>query len=186
MQDAVISWSLRHRLAVIGVWLGIAVSGVASFARLPLDAFPDTSPVQVQVNTVASALGPLEIERHLTAPIEQSISGLRGLMEVRSVSKAGFSQVTVLFDDDVDTYLARQLVLERVQQVELPGGSTSPPLVPWRRAWARSFTTWCAAKATASPNSAPCSDGASSPSFARFPASPTSTPGVATNAKSTS
>ena len=130
MLDVVIAWSLRHRSIVILVWLGVAISGVVSFARLPLDAFPDTSPVQVQVNTVAPALGPLDIERLITARIEQSISGLRGLTEVRSVSKAGFSQVTVLFRDDVDTYLARQLVLERVQQVALPADIDRPALGP--------------------------------------------------------
>ena len=90
------TWSLRHR-ARRARWPGPASSspGVLAFRRLPLDAFPDTTPVQVQVNTVAPALSPLEIERQITAPVEQAISGLPGLDEVRSLSKFGLSQVTV-------------------------------------------------------------------------------------------
>ena len=76
MLDAVITWSLRHRFIVIFAWLAVALTGVASFLRLPLDAFPDTTPVQVQVNTTAPELGPLEVERQITARIEQSIAGL--------------------------------------------------------------------------------------------------------------
>ena len=71
---------------------------------------------------MAAALSPLEIERQITRPVEGSISGLPGLVEVRSVSKFGFSQVTVTFNDETDIYLARQVVLERVQSVEIPPG----------------------------------------------------------------
>ena len=130
MLDAVITWSLRHRFIVIFAWLAVALTGVASFLRLPLDAFPDTTPVQVQVNTTAPELGPLEVERQITARIEQSIAGLKGLAEVRSVSKPGFSQVTAIFDDDSALYLSRQLVMERVQAVSLPAGIEQPTLGP--------------------------------------------------------
>ncbi|MHB8764598.1 MAG: efflux RND transporter permease subunit [Deferrisomatales bacterium] len=130
MLNQVIHWSLRHRLAVIAAWAGVAAFGVVAFWRLPLDAFPDTTPVQVQVNTVAPALSPLEIERQITFPVEQAISGLRGLDEVRSLSRFGLSQVTAIFADGTDIYLARQVVMERLQGVELPAGIERPQLGP--------------------------------------------------------
>jgi heavy metal efflux system protein len=104
--------------------------GVLAFLRLPLDAFPDTTPVQVQVNTVAPALSPLEIERQISAPLEQAISGLPKLKEVRSASRFGMSQVTVIFEDGTDIYLSRQVVMERVQAVTLPAGIARPELGP--------------------------------------------------------
>ena len=130
MLDAVITWSLRNRLIVIVAWLGIAVAGVIAFVRLPLDAFPDTTPIQVQVNTVAPALSPLEIERQITARVEQGISGLPDLVEVRSLSRFGLSQVTVVFEDGTDIYRARQVVSERLRAVKLPTGVEAPTLGP--------------------------------------------------------
>ena len=91
MLSAVISWSLRHRLVVLLVWSGVVLIGLVALRELPLDAFPDTTPVQVQVNTVAPALSPLEIERQASAPVERAISGLPGLNEVRSLSRFGLS-----------------------------------------------------------------------------------------------
>jgi cobalt-zinc-cadmium resistance protein CzcA len=128
--EAVITWSLRHRLAVVALWAGVAVMGVMALLRLPIDAFPDTTPVQVQINTVAPALSPLEIERQVTAPVEQAIGGLPGLVEVRSISKFGLSQVTVTFEDGTDIYLARQVVGERLDGVELPLAIDRPSLGP--------------------------------------------------------
>ncbi len=130
MLDAIITWSLRNRLIVIAAWLGIAVAGVLAFVRLPIDAFPDTTPIQVQVNTVAPALAPIEIERQITARVEQGISGLPDLVEVRSLSRFGFSQVTVVFEDGTDVYRARQVVGERLRSVELPAGVDPPALGP--------------------------------------------------------
>jgi cobalt-zinc-cadmium resistance protein CzcA len=130
MLTRILAWSLAHRLLVILGWAALLLAGVLSALRLPLDAFPDTTPVQVQVNAVAAALSPLEIERQITRPIEWAISGLPGLQEVRSVSKFGFSQVTVTFDDSTDIYLARQVVMERLQSVELPPGIARPQLGP--------------------------------------------------------
>jgi heavy metal efflux system protein len=130
MLNRIIHWSLKHRLAVITVWSVVALMGVLAFLRLPLDAFPDTTPVQVQVNTVAPALSPLEIERQVSAPLEQAISGLPKLKEVRSVSRFGLSQVTVIFEDGTDIYLSRQVVMERVQGVDLPAGIAKPQLGP--------------------------------------------------------
>ncbi len=130
MLNGIIHWSLSHRLAVIVAWMLIAVLGVIAFLRLPLDAFPDTTPVQVQVNTVAPALSPLEIERQVTAPLEQAITGLPKLREVRSASRFGMSQVTVIFEDGTDIYLCRQVVMERVQGIALPPGIEKPRLGP--------------------------------------------------------
>ncbi len=130
MLNAVIYWSLQHRFLVIAMAAGLAVTGAFSLSRLPIDAFPDTTPVQVQVNTVAPALSPVEIEQQITFPVEQAISGLKGLVEVRSLSKFGLSQVTVIFDDDTDIYLARQQVMERLSTVELPEGLSPPAMGP--------------------------------------------------------
>jgi cobalt-zinc-cadmium resistance protein CzcA len=128
--DHVIRWSIRRRKIVIAGSVVLAVVGALALARLPLDAFPDTTPVQVQINTVEPALAPLEIERQITTPIEQAISGLPGLQEVRSLSKFGLSQVTAIFEDGVDIYLARQVVAERVAGVELGPGIERPELGP--------------------------------------------------------
>lgn len=130
MLNRLIDASLRHRLLVLLVWLGVVVAGVIAFRRLPIDAFPDTTPVQVQINTVAPALSPVEIERQITAPVEQAIAGLPGLEEARSLTRFGLSQVTVLFEDGTDIYLARQVVSERLQSVELPPGIGRPELGP--------------------------------------------------------
>ncbi|UCE61956.1 MAG: efflux RND transporter permease subunit, partial [Phycisphaerales bacterium] len=78
MLNAVITWSLRYRFLVIALTLLLVITGAHSAVRLPVDAFPDTTPVQVQINTVAPALTPLEIEQQITSPVEQSISGLKG------------------------------------------------------------------------------------------------------------
>ncbi len=130
MLSRVIEWSLGHRLLVLLFSVALAVAGIFAFQRLPLDAFPDTTPVQVQVNAVAPALAPLELERQVTAPIEQALGGLRGLKEVRSSTRFGLSQITAIFEDDTDVYLARQLVSERLSEVELPSGMARPRLGP--------------------------------------------------------
>ena len=130
MLNAVITWCLRHRLAVIAAWLGIAVAGVLAFARLPIDAFPDTTPVMVQVNTVAPALAPVEVERQITARVEQALSGLPALVEVRSLSKFGLSQITLTFDEGADLQRARQVVAERLTSIEVPPGGKPPTLGP--------------------------------------------------------
>lgn len=129
MLARILDWSLRHRAVVVLAWAGVAAAGVVSWLQLPVDAFPDTTPTQVQVNTVAPALAPLEIERQITIPVEASIGGLPGLTEVRSVSKFGFSQVTATFEG-TDVYLARQTVSERLAAVELPREVDRPTLGP--------------------------------------------------------
>ncbi len=99
-------------------------------SNLPIDAFPDTTPAQVQINVAAPSLSPVEIERQITIPVEQSIGGLPALFNVRSISKFGLSQVTATFDDGTDIYFARQLINERLQTVELPEGIGRPEMGP--------------------------------------------------------
>ena len=130
MLNRLIGLSLRHRFVVLLATLGLVVAGVIAFRSLPIDAFPDTTPVQVQINTVAPALSPLELERQVTFPVEQAISGLPGLDEVRSLTRFGLSQVTVIFEDGTNIWLARQVVSERLQSVELPPGIERPELGP--------------------------------------------------------
>lgn len=130
MLTRIIDLCLAHRPIVLVATLLLAGTGLLSLSELPFDAFPDTTPVQVQVNTDADGLSPLEVERQVTFPIEQSIAGLPGLTNVRSISKFGFSQVTALFDDNTDIYLARQVVGERIASAELPVGTERPSLGP--------------------------------------------------------
>ncbi len=130
MLTRLIDLCLAYRPVVLIAALVLVVVGTFSLSQLPFDAFPDTTPAQVQVNTTAAALSPIEMERQITFPVEQAISGLPGLVEVRSVSKFGFSQVTAIFDDDTDIYLARQVVSERVASASLPEGVGRPSLGP--------------------------------------------------------
>ncbi|HET6327981.1 MAG TPA: CusA/CzcA family heavy metal efflux RND transporter [Planctomycetaceae bacterium] len=126
----VIDFSLRHRVLVLLAVAAAAAAGVVSLTRLDVDAFPDTTPVQVQINTIAPALGPEEVERQITAPIEQGLGGLPGLEQLRSVSKFGFSQVVAVFRDGTDIYFARQLINERLASVDLPPAVARPKMGP--------------------------------------------------------
>lgn len=130
MLNWIIDFSLRHRALVILAVLVFAAAGVVSLRHLDIDAFPDTTPVQVQINTVAPSLSPEEVERQITFPVEQAISGLPGLEMLRSISKFGLSQVVVTFDDGIDIYFARQLINERLNTVVLPDGITRPQMGP--------------------------------------------------------
>ena len=130
MLARIVSASIEHRAIVLGASAILAVLGAAALAELPFDAFPDTTPVQVVVHPVAPALSPLEVERQISFPVEQAMGGMPGVREVRSVSKFGFSQIVLLFDDDVDVYRARQLVAERLPTVDLPDDVGRPTLGP--------------------------------------------------------
>jgi cobalt-zinc-cadmium resistance protein CzcA len=130
MLNWIISWSLRHRLLVLGLTAAVMAAGILAIRRLDIDAFPDTTPVQVQINTVAPALGPEQIEQLITFPVEQAISGLPSLENVRSISKFGLSQVVVTFHDGTDIYFARRLVGERLTTVRLPPGIPPPEMGP--------------------------------------------------------
>lgn len=106
--------SLRYRFFTVVVMILVIVVGLWSFTRLTIDAMPDLTPVQVQILTRSPALGPVEVEQFVTFPIEVSLNGLPGVRELRSVSRYGLSAVTVIFEDRMDIYRARQLVAERV------------------------------------------------------------------------
>ncbi|MFO0785844.1 MAG: CusA/CzcA family heavy metal efflux RND transporter [Phycisphaerales bacterium] len=130
MLNWLITWSLKNRFLVIVGALMFAGLGVVALRQLDIDAFPDTTPVQVQVNTTAPALSPEEVERQISFPVEQSLAGLPKLDNLRSVSKFGFSQVVATFADGTDIYFARQLVAERLATVELPPGIPRPQMGP--------------------------------------------------------
>src|SRR6476620_107911 len=124
MLDSILAFSLRQRWLVMGVVLGVAAFGAWNFTRLPIDAVPDITNVQVQINTTAPGHSPLETEQRITFPVETAMGGLPKLDYTRSLSRYGLSQVTVVFKDGTDIYFARQLVNERIQQVkdQLPSG----------------------------------------------------------------
>ena len=124
MIDAILAFSIRQRWLVVLVCLGVAAFGAWNFTRLPIDAVPDITNVQVQINTSAPGFSPLETEQRITFPIETAMGGLPGLQYTRSLSRYGLSQVTVVFRDGTDIYFARQLVNERIQQAkdQLPPG----------------------------------------------------------------
>lgn len=130
MLNWIITWSLRNRFLVVVLSLVLVGLGLFAMSKLPIDAFPDTTPVMVQVNTVAPALSPVEIEQQVTLPVERALGGLPGLAEIRSVSKFGFGQVNTIFQDGTSVYLARQMVAERLNGVELPLGVEQPELGP--------------------------------------------------------
>ncbi len=124
MIDSILAFAIRQRWLVMIAVLGIAALGAWNFTRLPIDAVPDITNVQVQINTQAPGYSPLETEQRITFPIETAMGGLPKLQYTRSLSRYGLSQVTVVFDDGTDIYFARQLVNERIQQVrdQLPPG----------------------------------------------------------------
>ncbi len=131
MLDRIIDASVRFRWLVVGLAVVLAVVGGRELLRLPIDAVPDITNRQVQITTVAPALGPEEVERQVTFPLETALAGLPGLIETRSLSRHGFSQITAVFTDSTDIYFARNLVNERLQsaRADLPGG-LSPSMGP--------------------------------------------------------
>ncbi|MEW6456411.1 MAG: CusA/CzcA family heavy metal efflux RND transporter [Acidobacteriota bacterium] len=114
MIEKIISFSLNQKLMIIVVVILLITLGIYSFMRLPIDAFPDVTNIQVEILSTAPGRSPLEVEKFVTYPIEIAMRGLPGLTQIRSVSRFGLSVVTVVFEDDVDIYFARQLVLERL------------------------------------------------------------------------
>lgn len=126
MLNRIIDAAVRHRWLIIVLAVLWAAVGVRELTRLPIDAVPDITNRQVQITTVAPALGPEEVERQVTFPLETALSGLPGLVETRSLSRHGFSQITAVFTDDTSIWFARNLVNERMQdaRADLPDGLT--------------------------------------------------------------
>ena len=131
MFEKLIRAAIEHRWLVLLAAIGMAAVGVFSYQKLPIDAVPDITNVQVQINTQAPGYSPLETEQRVTYPIETVMAGLPNLEQTRSLSRYGLSQVTVIFKDGTDIYFARQLVNERIQEArdKLPVGIT-PALGP--------------------------------------------------------
>ena len=124
MLEQILAFSIRQRWVVMLATLAVAALGIYNYQRLPIDAVPDITNVQVQINTEALGFSPLEAEQRISFPIETVMAGLPGLAEIRSLSRYGLSQVTVIFHDGTDIYFARQLVSERIQEAKakLPPG----------------------------------------------------------------
>lgn len=131
MVSRLLDISLRQRLLIIICAVLLGAGGVYAFRTIPIDAFPDVTSILVQVVTKAPGLSPAEVERLVTYPIELQLTGVPSLTEMRSLTKVGLSLITIVFDDSMDINLARQLVLERLLEVEeqLPPGA-EPMLVP--------------------------------------------------------
>ncbi|MBN9554465.1 MAG: CusA/CzcA family heavy metal efflux RND transporter [Alphaproteobacteria bacterium] len=124
MLERILAASIRFRWAVLGIVVLFCAIGVWSFQRLPIDATPDITNVQVQINSEAAGFSPLEAEQRVTFPVETAIAGVPGLQYTRSISRYGLSQVTAVFEDGTDIYFARQLINERLQTArdQLPEG----------------------------------------------------------------
>lgn len=131
MLNNIIRFSVYNRGLILFLTVMLVVAGVYSFQNLPIDAVPDITNNQVQINTVIDGLAPEEIERTVTFPVESSMRGIGGVDQVRSITRFGLSQVTVIFKESMDIYRARQLVNERLQRVanDLPSGAR-PELGP--------------------------------------------------------
>jgi heavy metal efflux system protein len=121
----ILDFSVAHRWLVVLLVAAAAGLGLRSLQSLPIDAVPDITNNQVQINTLAPALSPYEVEKQVTLPVETALAGIKGLRSTRSLSRNGFSQVVAIFHDDVDIYYARQQVLERLSGARelLPEGA---------------------------------------------------------------
>ncbi|CAG9183856.1 efflux RND transporter permease subunit [Cupriavidus respiraculi] len=131
MFERIIRFAIEQRWLILLTVFGMALLGAYNYTRLPIDAVPDITNVQVQINTAAPGYSPLEAEQRITYPIETVMAGLPGLEQTRSLSRYGLSQVTVIFKDGTDIYFARQLVNQRIQEARerLPAG-ISPAMGP--------------------------------------------------------
>jgi cobalt-zinc-cadmium resistance protein CzcA len=130
MLEKIIAWSLSHRIAVLAGAAITCLVGWVAVNSLVIDAFPDTTPVQVQINTVAPGMVAEEIERQITFPVELAMGGMPGLEGIRSASMFGLSVVIVTFRDGTDIYFARQLINERLGTVSVPPGVERPEMGP--------------------------------------------------------
>ncbi len=132
MLEKIINFSIHNRWLILLAVVGLAVLGIYNFNRLPIDAVPDITNVQVQINTAAPGMSPLEVEKQITFSIETAMGGIPKVEHTRSLSRYGLSQVTVVFEDGTDIYFARQLVNERLQEAKanLPATASEPEMGP--------------------------------------------------------
>jgi len=132
MLRKILGFAVQQRLLMVLLGVTVAVLGLMNLGRVSIDAVPDITNKQVQINTAVTALSPIEIEKQITFPIEWAMQGIPGVAQIRSMSFYGVSQVTVIFDDDVDLYRARQLVSERLSEAKesLPAGVGTPFMGP--------------------------------------------------------
>lgn len=132
MIDKIIAYSIKNKLVIALMTLALIIWGIWSAGKLPIDALPDITNNQVQIITVCPTLAGQEVEQLVTFPIEQSIANLPDLEELRSISRFGLSVITVVFDEKVDIYFARQLINERLKEAEskIPKGIGTPELAP--------------------------------------------------------
>src|ERR1700758_3433005 len=126
----IVDAALGNRAVVLVLIAALIGAGLLTMQRLPFDADPDISPLQVLVTTQAPGLAPLDVERNITAPIELALQGLPGMQGLRSISRYGVSVLYVRFADGGNIYLDRNLVTERMQTVQLPPGTSAPQLGP--------------------------------------------------------
>ena len=132
MLDKLVELSLRYKFLVLVAFAVVAFAGVRTFSTLPVDAFPDVTPVQVNIYTESPGLAAEDVEQLLTFPVESGMAGLPGVRDIRSVSLFGLSYVSVYFEDAMDIYFARRLVMERLQEVadRIPEGYGTPEMGP--------------------------------------------------------
>ncbi|MCW0193753.1 MAG: efflux RND transporter permease subunit, partial [Rhodococcus sp.] len=132
MLNTLVDLSLRYKLLTLVAFAVIAFLGWRAVNTVPIDAFPDLTPIQVNVYTESPGLAAEDVEELLTFPVESGMAGLTGVQQIRSVSLFGLSYVSVYFDDDIDIYFARRLVMERLQEVgeRIPEGYGTPEMGP--------------------------------------------------------
>jgi cobalt-zinc-cadmium resistance protein CzcA len=130
MLNGIINWSLHHRFLVLLVTVVFIALGVTTIGSINVDAFPDTTPIQVQINAVAPGLAPEEVERQLTFRVEQALGSLPRVEQLRSTTRFGLGQIVVNFEDGTDIYFARQQISERLANLEIPEGRPRPRMGP--------------------------------------------------------
>jgi len=132
MIEKIVHYSINHKLIIVLATLSLVFFGIYSLSQIPIGAVPDVTNNQVQVITTSRNLSTEDVEKYLTYPVELEMANLPGIMEIRSISKFGLSVVTIVFEDDMGTYLPRQLIAEKIKsaQENIPAGFGSPAMGP--------------------------------------------------------